>query len=216
MNVLIDLDGTLTDPREGILACRKHALSAIGHSLPADRELERFIGPPLQDNLAALLGSDNAGRVGDAIASYRTRFAATGMYENTVYPGIREALGELRERGAAFYVATSKPGVFAERIIRHFDLDGCFRAIYGSELDGTRSHKTELIAHILHAQSLPRETTVMVGDRAQDIAGATANGVLAIGALWGYGSRDELVAAGAEVLCAEPALLVETVYAAAA
>jgi phosphoglycolate phosphatase len=211
MNVLLDLDGTLTDPREGILACLRHALCSIGLHPPEDRELERFIGPPLQDSLASLLGPKNKDQVNDAIAFYRERFSTKGMFENAVYPGIREALVQLRDRGATLYVATSKPNIFAGRIIEYFGLGGFFRSIYGSELDGTRSNKIELIAHVLKAESLPREATVMVGDRAHDVAGARANGVRPIGALWGYGSREELTAAGAQVLCKQPSMLVEAV-----
>lgn len=211
MNVLLDLDGTLTNPREGILACLRHALHSIGFEPPGDRELERFIGPPLQDSLASLLDPKNKEQVSEAIAFYRERFVTTGMFENTVYPGIREALFTLRDRGATLYVATSKPHVFAERIIEHFGLSGFFRSIYGAELDGTRSNKIELIAHLLQAESLPREATVMVGDRSHDVTGAVANGVRPIGVLWGFGSREELAAAGAKVLCEQPAMLVEAV-----
>ena len=211
MNVLLDLDGTLTDPREGIVACLRHALCSIGIQPPEDRELERFIGPPLQESLALLLDPRNKQQVGKAIALYRERFLTKGMFENAVYPGIREALHHLRDRGATLYVATSKPQVFAERTIEHFGLGGLFRSVHGSELDGTRSNKAELIAHLLNAESLTREATVMVGDRSHDVAGAMANGVCPIGALWGYGSREELTAAGAKVLCEHPSMLVDAV-----
>jgi phosphoglycolate phosphatase len=123
------------------------------------------------------------------------------LFENAVYPGIRDALVQLRDRGATLYVATSKPNIFAGCIINYFGLGGFFRSIYGSELDGTRSNKIELIAHLLKAESLSPEATVMVGDRALDIIGAKANGVRPIGALWEYGSCEELIAAGARVLC---------------
>jgi phosphoglycolate phosphatase len=160
MNVLLDLDGTLTDPREGILNCIRHALSRLDEPCPADGELERYIGPPLQTSF--------------------------------------------KELGATLFVATSKPTIFAERIIDHFGLAGDIRAVFGSELDGTRSDKTELIAHVVAAQSLARETTYVVGDREHDIKGAKANGVAAIGALWGYGSRKELLDAGATIICEKP------------
>ena len=113
----------------------------------------------------------------------------------------------LQERGARLFVATSKPRAFAERILAHFGLQEYFYAIHGSELDGTRSDKGDLIAHVLKAESLSPGLTVMVGDRAYDILGAKAHGVFPVGVLWGYGSYDELVAAGAAALCAQPETL---------
>lgn len=211
VNVVLDLDGTLTDPKEGILACVKYALRAVGSEIPADGELEGFIGPPLQDSFTTLLGPNDQSRLNDAIALYRERFLSKGMFENAVYPGIRDVLIGLRELGVSLHVATSKPLVFAERIVEHFDLRGFFSSVHGSELDGARSNKSELIAYLLKVESLPAPATIMVGDRAHDVVGAKANGVLAIGALWGYGSREELVSAGAELLCEQPSMLVETV-----
>jgi phosphoglycolate phosphatase len=203
MNVLLDLDGTLTDPRDGILSCVRHALAALGAECPSDGELERYIGPPLQASFAALLGSDSA-RIAKAIELYRERFSAKGIFENRLYAGIPAALRCLREHGANLFVATSKPTIFAERIVEHFALGRDIRAVYGSELDGTRAKKAELVAHILKIQSMPRTTTCMVGDREHDMAGAKANGVLAVGALWGYGSPEELLGAGAAALCDAP------------
>lgn len=203
MNVLLDLDGTLTDPREGILKCIRHALDRLGEPCPEDGELERYIGPPLQTSFGVLFGIDSP-KVAKAIELYRERFTSIGIFENRVYPGIPAALRRLKELGATLFVATSKPTPFAERIIDHFGLAGDMRAIFGSELDGTRSDKTALIAHVLAAQSLAPEATCMVGDREHDIKGAKANGVMGIGALWGYGSRKELVDAGAVAVCEKP------------
>lgn len=207
MNVLVDLDGTLTDPAPGIIGCIRHALSAMGRAAPEDAALRRYIGPPLQESFREILGTGDAAHIGTAIGHYRERFTKQGMFENAVYPGIPAALEELKVLGAALYVATSKPLVYSERIVQHFGLDRYFNAVYGSELDGTRSGKAELIAHVLKAESLSPATTCMVGDRLHDVVGAKANGVRPIGVLWGYGSRDELLAAGAAVLCEEPALL---------
>ena len=203
MNVLLDLDGTLTDPREGILKCIRHALNRLGEPCPVDGELDRYIGPPLQTSFGVLFGI-NSPKVAKAIELYRERFSSIGIFENKVYPGIPVALRGLKELGATLFVATSKPTPFAERIIDHFGLASDIRAIFGSELDGTRSDKAELIAHVLAAHSLTREITYMVGDREHDIKGARANGVVAIGALWGYGSRKELLDAGAAAVCEKP------------
>jgi phosphoglycolate phosphatase len=207
VNILIDLDGTLTDPREGIVACFKHALVKLGQGCPSDSELERYIGPPLYESFGQLLGSTDPQRINRAVDLYRDRFSSTGMFENTVYPGIEPALAMLRDLGAVLFVATSKAQVFAERIIEHFGLDRFFRAVYGSELDGARANKADLIAHILKAESILPLSALMVGDRAHDVLGAKANGVFAIGVLWGYGSREELVAAGATLLCRQPSML---------
>src|SRR5262245_64472844 len=207
VNVLFDLDGTLTDPREGIVACLKYALLGLGRTCPPDSALARFIGPPLQECFGTLLGSTDSKDIDSAVTLYRQRFSSTGMFENSIYPGIHSALTALRGSGAALFVATSKPQVFAKRIVEHFGLMDYFRAVYGSELDGTRSNKSDLIAYVLKSESLSPHMTVMVGDRAHDIAGARAQGVLPIGVLWGYGSYDELIAAGATTLCAQPALL---------
>src|SRR5262245_12421661 len=210
VNVLFDLDGTLTDPRESIVPCLKHALRRLERNCPADSELSRFIGPPLQESFGALLHSTDPKDINSAVTLYRQRFSSTGIFENSVYPGIHSALTTLRGSGAALFVATSKPQVFAKRIVEHFGLMYYFRAVYGSELDGTRSNKSDLIAHVLKSESLSAHATAMVGDRAHDIVGARAHGVFPIGVLWGYGSYNELTTAGATTLCAQPALLHES------
>jgi phosphoglycolate phosphatase len=207
VNVLFDLDGTLTDPREGIVACFKHALAGAGCACPTDAELERFIGPPLHETLGLLVGTDDLARFDLALSLFRDRFSAAGIYENTVYPEIPSALASLRALGAVLFVATSKPQIYAERIIQHFGLERHFKAIYGSELVGTRAGKADLIGHVLQSESLTASDTFMVGDRAQDVFGAKVNRVRAIGALWGYGTREELLEAGASVLVERPAML---------
>jgi len=211
MNVLFDLDGTLTNPREGILACFKYALNALQVESPADRTLEGLIGPPLRESFTALLGVDDEARIDRAISLYRERFSLKGLYENALYPGISEALVLLREMGCTLFVATSKPHVFAQRIIDYFKLGEFFRAVHGSELDGSNADKTKLIAHVLRAESLTPTETIMIGDRAHDVVGAKVNSVVPIGVLWGYGSRQELATAGADLLCEEPQMLVEAV-----
>ncbi|MGH8617048.1 MAG: HAD family hydrolase [Burkholderiales bacterium] len=203
MNILFDLDGTLTDPREGIVTCIKHGLSSLGEPSPPDSDLVRFIGPPLHDTFARLLSGDGA-RIEAAIQAYRERFAAIGMFENTVYSGIPEVVESLSALGADLFVATSKPQVFAEQILAHFGLARYFKEIFGSELSGERSDKGELIGHALVTARLRSGDTVMVGDREHDVRGARRNQVRAVGVLWGYGSREELTAAGAERLFDQP------------
>lgn len=192
MNVLFDLDGTLTDPFEGITRCISHALVALGKSPPPRESLGWCIGPPLRDSFSKLLDSEEKGLVEKALSFYRERFGTVGLFENKVYPGIPDALHDLRKKGHTLYVATAKPEVYAERIIDHFNLSSHFKKIYGSGLDGTRTSKIELIAHILATESLLPHETAMIGDRKFDITGAKANGVYGLAALWGYGLREEL------------------------
>jgi phosphoglycolate phosphatase len=212
VNVLFDLDGTLTDPREGIVACIKYALVALNHPVPPDRTLVRFIGPPLRDAFAELLRTESdSDSVETAVAIYRERYTTVGLFENAVYEDIPRAVALLSERGARLFVATSKPTVYAERIVEHFEIARYFDRVYGSELDGRLSDKGELIAHALSASSLSSADTIMVGDRRHDVLGALKNHVLPVGVLWGYGSRQELVTAGAEKLMKEPNELSELV-----
>jgi phosphoglycolate phosphatase len=200
MNVLFDLDGTLTDPAEGFVACVSYALEQLACPRRADDDIRRHIGPPLQETLGLLL--DDRSRIPDALTLYRERYGAEGLFRCTVYPGIAETLAALRSRGMTLMVATSKPTLYARRILDHHGMAKYFDAVYGSELDGTRSGKIDLLGHLLKSESI--DDAVMVGDRAQDIVAARAHGLRSIGVLWGYGSREELVAAGAAALCARP------------
>ena len=198
--VYIDLDGTLTDPFEGISNCIAYALERLGKQRPADSQLRRFIGPPLLETFDALLGPEMAPR---ALDYYRERFSETGWRENTVYPGIHDALGAMTAVGHHCFVATSKPRVFARRIVEYFDLATYFTEVYGAELDGTRTDKTELLRFAARQQSR-RQASVMVGDRYHDVVGALNNGFHAIGVTWGYGTEDELLGAGAHCLAVAP------------
>jgi phosphoglycolate phosphatase len=196
MNILFDLDGTLTDSSPGITRCLQHALAGLGRPVPALESLRRYVGPPLQGTLAELLETEEEAVVAEAIRLYRERFATTGMFENSVYPEIPAGLEGLRQDGHRMWVATSKPHVYAREIVRHFSLDGFFEGVYGSELSGANAEKGALIREILARERLSREETCMVGDRAQDVAGARANGIAVVAVLWGYGSPEELGAAG--------------------
>ena len=203
-SVFFDLDGTVCDPREGIIRCIRYAFDELGFPSPPDDQLERYIGPPLYDTFATLLDSNDSQLMKKAVGLYRQRFASNGMYENRVYAGITDALTVLRSKEFSLFVVTSKPTIFAEKIVVHYGLKRFFANIYGSELDGSRSDKGELIAHVLRAEKIPPSDAVMIGDREHDIKGALANGVFPIGVLWGYGTREELTQAGAPVLCETP------------
>ena len=149
MNLLFDLDGTLTNPFAGITKCIGYALDMLGKQSPPRESLRWCIGPPLKESFAKLLASDDGAIIAKAVAFYRERFSTVGLFENEVYDGIPEALEALQKNGHTLYVATSKPAVYAERIMAHFDLQRYFRSVFGSELDGSRSDKTSLISHIL-------------------------------------------------------------------
>lgn len=209
VNVLFDLDGTLIDPREGIIGSLKYMLRELKLSSPPDSELEQYIGPPLQENVVSLLGPNDPEKIAKGIELYRERFALKGIYQSTIYPGINTTLRTLHQNSAKLFVATSKPLTYTNRIMDYFDLHKFFNGIYGAELDGTRAKKGELIEYLLRNESLPPEESFMVGDRSHDIIGAQENHITAIGALWGYGSSTELTLAGADVLCKSPEDLIQ-------
>lgn len=202
--ILLDLDGALVDSLPGIAASARAALAALGHVPDPVLDIAALIGPPIEDVMHVLLASYGDDRVAEAVAAYRADYAERGLLASTPYPGIAGALADLRAAGARLILATSKRRVFAERILDHSGLAPLFAAIHGSEPGGALDHKPELIAHILARHGLEPGACVMVGDRRYDIAGAHANGVRALGVLWGYGSRDELETAGADALVGDP------------
>jgi len=207
MHLFFDLDGTLTDPFVGITRCIQHALRLLDREAPPADELRWCIGPPLRSSFLSLLGTTDHRLASEALEIYRERFGKVGLFENELYPGIIDCLRALSEQGHMLSVVTSKPTLFATRIIDHFELTDHFVAIDGSELDGTRSDKSCLIAHVLERDHLDVADVIMIGDRRHDMIGAAANGVPGIGVLWGYGSIDELRGAGAAKCVKEPALL---------
>lgn len=211
MNVLLDLDGTLTDPGPGFVSCIRHALDGLGVESPTDKEIVSHIGPPLEDTLAKLLSSAQISRVPDAVKLYRERYSAAGIFENVVYDGIAEALERISDGGCRIFLATSKPRPFAERILSYFQLTHFFSGIYGSELDGTHSDKRDLLKHLLKSEGLDAAESVMVGDRSQDVRAAIANSVRPLGVLWGYGTLSELQEAGAVEVVSEPNQLPDAV-----
>lgn len=189
--ILFDLDGTLTDPKEGITKSVAYALDAYGIYVEDLDSLCKFIGPPLKESFMVYYGMDDA-QGEEAVAKYRERFSVTGLFENKVYEGIREMLECLKEEGKTLIVATSKPAVFSERILEHFDLMKYFTFLSGSELDGTRVDKAEVIAYALEKNGITDlSNVVMVGDREHDIIGANKNGIDSVAVLYGYGCMEE-------------------------
>jgi phosphoglycolate phosphatase len=207
MHLLFDLDGTLSDPFHGITKSIQHALRSMGLDVPAAEDLRWCIGPPLHDSFHVLLEGTDPKLFAETLAHYRERYSTIGLFENELYSGIVDCLRELSQEGHSLRIATSKPTVFAKRIIDHFELTQYFNSVNGSELDGIRSDKTQLISHIVERDQLNPKDVIMVGDRKFDMIGANNNGIPAIGVLWGFGSIDELQAAGARKCVAKAALL---------
>src|SRR5262245_27450345 len=226
--LLFDLDGTLTDPRPGIVRCLKHALDTLRAPCPSNDVLASFIGPPLRQTFGTLLETSDRDLIERAVALYRDEYGETGLFENRVYDGVIQTLDDCLEarlgsRGpspatarsahharalaSAAFVATLKPKLYADRIVQRLELEPYFAGVYGTELEGRFDDKADLIAHLLATEKVQPERAVMIGDRSGDVVGARANRVRSIGVLWGYGSRSELESAGADGLCGSPAEL---------
>lgn len=205
-HVLLDLDGTLTDSERGIIGSMRHALQAMGRVSPDDAALRRLIGPPTFETFATLLGDDLAA-VDECVRLYRVHYGEVGLFQSHLYPGVIEMLDALQALGCRLFLATSKPLVYARRILDHYGLTPRFAGIHGAELDGTRADKAELIRHLLISEQLDPAQCLMVGDRKHDILGARTNHVAVCCARWGYGEDDEIRAAAPDYECASPAML---------
>ncbi|WP_102346108.1 HAD family hydrolase [Bacillus sp. Marseille-P3661] len=190
--ILFDLDGTLSDPKVGITKSVQYALQKMDIVESDLDKLECFIGPPLHVSFAEYYNFDEV-QIPKAIDFYRERFKEKGMYENELYSKIPLLLKSLKEQGFTLVVATSKPTVFAEKILEHFNIDQYFEMIVGSYLDGTRASKTEIIQYILGKYNEHKlGDFIMIGDRKHDIIGASNTGIDSIGVTYGYGSFEEL------------------------
>lgn len=195
--ILFDLDGTLTDSSPGIMNSIVYALKKYNISVENTDDLRKFLGPPLHESFRDFYGFDDEKSM-EAVGFYREYFSTKGLLENEVYSGIREMLEDLKENGKRLILATSKPQPFTDRIMEHFDLAKYFEFIAGSNMDGTRSKKAEVIAYALESCGIMgKSNVVMVGDREHDIIGATTVGIDSIGVEYGYGDYDELSNAGA-------------------
>lgn len=195
--IFLDLDGTITDSREGITNCFEYALNYFGIEVENKADLEQFIGPPLEQSFREGFGFDKE-KAERAVEKYRERFIPIGMYENLVYPGMEDALQKMKEAGKVLIVATSKPEHMAKKILAHFGLDGYFDDICGSDDDQNRSKKDEVIRYALDKHGITdMRDVLMVGDRKYDVIGADKCDLKCMGVLYGFGSREELETAGA-------------------
>ena len=210
-HIFFDLDGTLTDPFEGITNSVVHALKRYNIEVTDKRELRSFIGPPLVESFMKYFNFTEADAK-NAVEVYREHFGTKGLFENELYEGIPNMLSELKSRGKTVIMATSKPEVYARRIAEHFDIAKYFDYMAGSELNGQRIAKTEVIEYALSSLGISdRRNCLMIGDRLHDINGAKKSDIHSVGVLWGYGSREELEEAGADYICSSVENLIDII-----
>jgi len=208
-SILFDMDGTLIDPREGIFDSLRHALDELDVRQPPAEDFPSFVGPPLRLIFSRILETTDPELLENAVAHYRRHYSSTGIYQCVVYPGIAEMLKGLTDLGLDLFVATIKPGPYARKIMAHTGLAPFFRSIHGSEMDGSLDEKDRLVKGILDDQGLDAAETVMVGDRSMDIAAAKENALASIAVSYGFGTRRELVGAGADHIADSPGDIVK-------
>lgn len=202
--IFIDLDGTLTESKPGIIGGIRYAVNALGLEMPPDDILDNFIGPPLTASFEKYMGLTGEDSL-RALEEYRDYYGRQGEFENSVYEGVEEMLTMLKEAGKKLYVVTAKPEPAAKRIITHFGLDRYFEQVCGASLDDTRDNKTAVIRYALEesgAKDLSQ--VVMIGDRNDDVRGAKTAGIGIVGVLYGYGSETELTDAGCSLIARTP------------
>jgi phosphoglycolate phosphatase len=203
--LIFDLDGTVTDSKAGIVRSVDYALKSCGlPEVGPGRDLSWFVGPPLREGLRELVGTSDSPLIEKLVTKYRERYATIGLYESVPYPGMSGLLSDLSDHEKVLVLATSKPTIYAKKILDFFGLGRLFDRIIGCELDGTRSSKEEIIELVIGAYGGPNSGYVMIGDRRDDIVGARRNGIDSIGVLYGYGKA-------AEVTESNPTFLAETV-----
>ncbi len=197
--ILFDLDGTLTNPQEGITNSVKYALEYFGIHTDDNSKLNKYIGPPLRQSFMEFAGlSEEESHIG--MIKYREYFGPKGIFENKVYDGIPELLQRLKNSGRKIILATSKPWIYAEIILEEFDLKKYFDFVAGSEMNGVRTNKADVVKYAIDKYNIDIDNAVMLGDRKHDILGAKANGLKTIGVLYGFGSYEELKDAGADLI----------------
>lgn len=209
-NVFFDLDGTITDSGEGILNSVEYALKKLGITHYERSKLYGFIGPPLMVSFGEFFGLSEE-KCKEGVRLYREYYSKKGIYENRLYDGIIPLLEKLKAAGINIVLATSKPHEFAEEILRYFGIARYFDHIAAAEMNGKRNEKSEIIAYALEISGAEKSKTVMVGDRRFDVLGAKAMGISSIGVLYGFGTEDELVNAGADYTAKTPESVLEIV-----
>ncbi len=203
-NVLFDLDGTLTDPTEGIIRSMRYALDRLGRPQLEESELLGFIGVSIHPTFVKLLNSDEEGLIEEGIRFFRERQSEVGLFENKTYPGIIELLELLRESSYELYIVTNKPRIYTSRILKHFSLEQFFSGVFAPELDDYNPSKTKLIESALNNLNMEPNETVMIGDRKEDIIAGKTNGTVTTGVTYGYGSEEEIKDAAPDYICSSP------------
>ncbi len=213
--LLWDLDGTITDPRGGIIGAYSEFLRESGLTVPAEEDLLWVIGPPLRDCMAKLIGTTDKDTIEKAVVRYRHWYVNEGlMYRDIPYDGIRELLQDLQQSDVRMFVATAKAHTYGRQILRHWGLEEFFEDIHGSELNGTRSNKADLLSWMLDRYNIVADrSVVMIGDRKHDADAAKANRLTSLGVGYGYGSKDELTTAGVDHYCASVTDLRKLIFA---
>lgn len=202
-NILFDLDGTISNSEAGITNCIRYVLDFWGIEQPPQEDLLCFIGPPLKEQFQKIYGFDEEKAL-QSVAKYRERYDKEGIFECELYPGVKELIIALKEKGYQIALASSKPKTACERIIEHFQLDAYFDGIYGATLDGRISTKEQVLENLFEETGMKREETVLIGDTRFDVSGAKQAGILCIGITYGFGSQEELEANGAIAICHTP------------
>ncbi|MEO6690166.1 MAG: HAD hydrolase-like protein [Dokdonella sp.] len=210
---LFDLDGTLIDSEIGIVGSIEYALQKLGATIPPRDVLRSWIGPPLRATFPLVLG-DDAATIEQAVAFYRERFSSIGWREHAVYPGVADVIKALAAQGGTLAVVTTKPDLYADRIVASLPFGAHFKRVYAADAHSANSEKAAMIARALVDFDVQPDYAVMIGDRHFDMQGAHANHVHAIGVAWGFGSADELREAGADAIAAHPAELLHLLRAA--
>lgn len=197
--ILFDLDGTVADSGMGITNSVIYALKKYNIEVRERSDVYYFIGPPLHESFQKTLNCTEEEAM-KAVAYYREYYSDRGIFENEIYPGVPQLLETLHDAGKNVVLATSKPEIYAKRILEHFDLAQYFTAAAGANMDGTRTKKAEVIRYAMELCGAEPESTIIIGDREHDVLGAKETGIKSCGVLWGYGSLQELTAAGADFI----------------
>ncbi|UCD09051.1 MAG: HAD hydrolase-like protein [Dehalococcoidales bacterium] len=200
-NLLFDLDGTISDSREGVIGCFQHTLKVLTGSYAEESVIMKLIGIPIHTIFSKLLQTDDEQLITRAISVYRDKFAEIGITGNSVYPGITELLSSLDEESYSIYIVTMKNTQDSEKVIRHLGFDHLIRRIYGSDLEGYPDNKAELIKSALNENNLSQDETVMIGDRKEDVLAGKSNNIWTIGVTWGFGSIVEIAGASPDRIC---------------
>ena len=210
-HLFFDLDGTLTESAPGIMNSARYALAQYGITDIPDSSLRKFIGPPLMDSFQEFFGFSPE-KAREAMKKYREYFAEKGLFENSVYPGIRESLTALKSQGRKLFVATSKPEIYTNRILEKFELTHFFEFVGGADIEETRSEKAKIIEHVIKSAGLESQVQagqiLMIGDRKHDIIGAHKNKIPCCAVLWGYGNLEEFKENAADFVIEKPAELI--------